>query len=248
MLQAHFPIDGVDAAVFETAAAQGRLGFAVQDIVAVASGAVLYSECLARIADTNGEVLSAGVFVPSLEALGRVGLLDIAMAQLALGHLDDADGELGINLSPETLLDGTFWRRFYQVVADRSDLVHRLVLEITETRPLSDTRLVMERLAELRALGCRIAVDDFGSGYATPALWRVLQPDIVKIDAFFIQGDTPEAASARCLPHIVRLAQCFAPVVVVEGVETPAQLDLVRESGASHSQGYLLSRPARQAS
>lgn len=244
MLQAHFPIDGVDAALFESAAAEGRVGFASQDIVAVVGGAVLYAECLARVTDSGGEVHSAGIFVPSLEALGRVGLLDISMAQLALNRLDDIDGALGINLSPETLLDRTDWRRFYQVIAGRSDLARRLVIEITETRPLTDTRLVMERLAELRALGCRVAVDDFGSGYATPALWRVLQPDIVKIDAFFIQGDTPATAIARCLPHIVRLAQCFAPVVVVEGVETSDQLDLVGEAGASHSQGYLFSRPS----
>jgi EAL domain-containing protein (putative c-di-GMP-specific phosphodiesterase class I) len=120
---------------------------------------------------------------------------------------------------------------------------NRLELEITETALMQDEGDALEVLAELRALGVRIALDDFGSGYSSLGMLRRLPIDVLKMDRIFVQalGEDPDAEATAAA--IVALARVYGMEVVAEGVETPEQWDLLAELGCDELQGYLFSLP-----
>lgn len=238
-------LDGTHITLVDDAIAEGRIAFAVQGIGAIDDPTViLYSECLACLIDPDGTIHRAPEFVPYLEALGAASSLDRHMIKLALDELEtDPDAVLGCNLSANNVSGAGNWANIYDQIAARSHLASRLVLEITETAPLASTAAAGDLLAEAKKLGCRIAIDDFGTGYSN--LGRLLDSDadIVKIDALCMRDVFSRIDGNSGLYHMVGLAGCVAPIVVVEGIETAAHFDMAKASGASHVQGFQLSKP-----
>jgi EAL domain-containing protein (putative c-di-GMP-specific phosphodiesterase class I) len=153
------------------------------------------------------------------------------------------DLEITVNMSaPEVLLPGT---------ADviRSELLahgippRALTLEITETSLMVDMERAAEALAEIRALGVQISLDDFGTAYSSLCWLRKLPIDKVKIDRTFVSGILHEPQDLAIVRSIIDLAKAFNRDVVAEGVETVEQLKLLRELGVDHAQGYLFAPP-----
>ena len=227
------------------AIAGGRIVYLVQPVKAIESPHLeLYRECLARMIDRGGRARGPLCFVPQLEASGDINLLDEHMIKLALEDLERSGGvALGCNISAETVQNPTVWRRICNGISHRPDLAHRLVIEITETRPILRLQSLIEHIAEVRALGCRVAIDDFGAGFISPALLLKLNIDIVKIDASILRTSRCRGNGMSSLLNIVRFAMCSAPVVVVEGVEQDEDLELSEAAGATHVQGYLVGMP-----
>jgi EAL domain-containing protein (putative c-di-GMP-specific phosphodiesterase class I) len=115
-----------------------------------------------------------------------------------------------------------------------------LLVEVTEGA-MADSRRAVATLEALRALGVRVAVDDFGAGYSSLARLRDLPLDALKIDRAFL--GTPGGKGEAILSAVVELARGLDVPTVVEGVETIEQLALLRRIGATCAQGYLLARP-----
>lgn len=224
---------------------ENRIEIAVQGIHCVTNAdRLLYGECLARLLNRDGTITSAGEFIPILDIWGKTPLLDRHMIKLVLDELDtDSRAVLGCNISTDSLTDAE-WSLIYRQLVERAHLVHRLVLEITETRPLSDIMTANRCLAAARKLGCLIAVDDFGSGQVTPWQLLRLEVDIVKIDASFVREIKESHSRGNSLQFMIGLAKCAAPTVIVEGVENNSHLIDAVLAGATHVQGYHLSRPA----
>ena len=120
----------------------------------------------------------------------------------------------------------------------------RLVLEVTETQLLGDATDSAARFEELRALGVRIALDDFGTGYSSLSYLHSLPLDSLKIAKPFVDGLTFGDREAEFIGMIVDLARTLELEVIAEGIETPDQLDALRELGAELGQGYVLGRPS----
>lgn len=226
--------------------AEGRIGLVTQDVCQPVIGGrdqdhVLYSECLVRLIGGDGAVRRAGEFVPYLEMHGAAKLLDRIVLDLTLTWLaGDPQRVLGCNLSAQNLDCDEDWVEISRRIDARSDLASRLVLEVTENRPLIDPTAARRRLNSVRALGCRVAIDDFGAGFATPARLDALDVDIVKIDRAYVAqhpDQEPVTRGLTDLEDLVRLAVAAAPFVVVEGVETSAQLHRAIRAGATHVQG-----------
>ena len=118
-----------------------------------------------------------------------------------------------------------------------------LALEITESLLPEDGAAVVERLAELRALGVHIVVDDFGTGYSALSRLHHFPIDTVKIDRAFITGIEHDSGKAQLVDGIVSLAESLNLVVVAEGLEHPTQVEQVRHRRAHYGQGYVFSRP-----
>lgn len=221
-----------------------RLGFAAEPIIDLIhfNSGVLYHECLARLLVAEDRLVKGGEFIDELERNGAVGLLDVAMLGLVLDALEnDPCAQFGCNISPRTLADRLAWDDFVRRIADRPSLAPRLTLEITESAPLDEIAEAPARLRALRSLGCRLALDDFGAGFATgERLRRVgFDWDVVKLDRSCL-GDLRKTPSARGgLRSLLALAACHAPVVVVEGIETKEHLAVAREAGARLGQGWL---------
>lgn len=223
------------------AIAAGGLGFAVQPIHAAENtDDILYAESLARVTDADGVVHAAGTFVPHLDS--RFDLDPRILGMLLSALAADPELILGWNLSAANLAAADRFADIFGRITLQPELARRLVVEVTEPHPLVGSAI--ERLKMIRALGCRIAIDDFGIGFATPASLLQVAVDIVKIDASFVRDIRPGRDGQNSLSHMVGLAACIAPVVVVEGIETEAQLEAARRAGATHVQGFLLSRPA----
>lgn len=224
---------------------ENRINVAVQGIHCVTNAdRLLYGECLARLLSRNGVISNAGEFIPILDVWGKTPLLDQHMLKLVLDELDtDPRAVLGCNISTDSLADAE-WSLIYRQLVERAHLAHRLVLEITETRPLGDIMNANRCLVAARKLGCLIAVDDFGSGQVTPWQLLRLEIDIVKIDAAFVRDIKESHPSGNSLHFMIGLAKCAAPTVIVEGVETQTHLIDAAKAGATHVQGRYLSRPA----
>jgi EAL domain-containing protein (putative c-di-GMP-specific phosphodiesterase class I)/GAF domain-containing protein len=154
-----------------------------------------------------------------------------------------ADLDVTVNMSaPEILLPGT-------AEAVRSELLahglppRALTLEITETALMVDMDRAATAIAEIRALGVCISLDDFGTAYSSLSWLRKLPIDKVKIDRSFVAGITDEPEDLAIVKTIIDLAKAFQRDVVAEGVETQEQLRLLRQLGVDHAQGYLFAQP-----
>ncbi|KAB2693688.1 EAL domain-containing protein [Ochrobactrum sp. Kaboul] len=223
---------------------EDRLRIAVQGIHSVTDvDRLFYGECLARLMNPDGTISGPGEFIPILDIWGKTPILDQQMIKLVLDELDaDSRAILGCNLSTDSLTD-TEWMRVYDQLVARPHLASRLVLEVTETRPLGDVAMANRCLSAARKLGCRIAIDDFGSGHVTPWQLLRLEVDIVKIDASFVREIKVAHPRGNSLQFMIGLAKCAAPTVIVEGVETNTHLIDAVMAGATHAQGFHLSRP-----
>ena len=118
-----------------------------------------------------------------------------------------------------------------------------LVIEVTEHEHITDLPRLIAAATALRTQGLRFALDDFGDGRSSLRLWAELRPEIVKIDKYFIHRLQDEAVKVQTLKGLTRFAETFGTVLVAEGIETEAELQIVRDLGIELGQGYFLGRP-----
>ncbi|MBN9045243.1 MAG: EAL domain-containing protein [Rhizobiales bacterium] len=227
------------------AISENRIQIMVQGVHSITDvDRTLYGECFARLIDPEGNIHTAGEFVPILELWGKTPMLDRHVLGLVLDELSsDPHVVLGCNISSDSLADEQSWQPLKDQLENRRHLIDRLVLEITETRPLGNIINVRERISEARQFGCRVAVDDFGCGNIVPSQLLNLDIDIVKIDAVFVRNIKESGGGQNSLYHMIGLAKCSSPIVVVEGVETVRHLIDAMTAGSTHVQGYYLSKP-----
>lgn len=223
--------------------ADRRLEIVVQNICDVSNPSkVLYGECLVRIKDQNNVSVLPGSFLSAFELSGAITTLDRCVLSLVLEKLDsDPELTLGCNFSVQNLLNDTTWNDLYDLIASRSDLHSRLIIELTESAPIRKNRQTMKRVKSLRDLGCRVAFDDFGAGYMVPGCMPSTSMDIIKIDASVILFNGIGQIGREWLTHMVELAQTIAPIVVLEGIETEHQLRDAKSAGVTHVQGKHIS-------
>jgi EAL domain-containing protein (putative c-di-GMP-specific phosphodiesterase class I) len=148
-----------------------------------------------------------------------------------------------VNIHPEDLND------FDLCSADAplSRVAQRVVLEITERSTLSGIEGLKAKLAKLRALGFRIALDDLGAGYSGLSSFTLLEPDVVKIDMSLVRDVDSSSRKRSIVRSMLELAaRDLNTLVICEGVETVAERDVLLELGADLLQGYLFARPTRE--
>jgi EAL domain-containing protein (putative c-di-GMP-specific phosphodiesterase class I) len=122
----------------------------------------------------------------------------------------------------------------------------KIVLELTEREGIEDIDRLRSAVEACRTAGIRVAADDVGAGNAGLRLLSQLRFDIVKIDLSLVQGGGGHNQSHEIVRTLRDLADRWGALVVAEGIETPAQLEVVRSLGIAAGQGYLLGRPAEQ--
>ena len=118
------------------------------------------------------------------------------------------------------------------------------MLEITESTVMADMSAVIDVLTDLRDLGVRISIDDFGTGHSSLARLHELPVDEVKIDQSFVRAASGPAGDTTMLELVITLATRLGLDLVAEGIETPEQLEVLNRLGARYGQGFLLARPA----
>ena len=208
-------------------------------------------EALLRWRHRRRGLLGADTFVPIAEETGMIvpigaWALKESCRQLAewiQGGLLPARTLLSVNLSGAQLASHAA-RRALQEALDASNLPARNVcLEVTETTVAGDERATGRALAELRELGVSLALDDFGTGYSSLSMLRSLPVDAVKIDRTFLRQAADDEDLARMFRAVLGVVHAASLRAVAEGVESEAQLALVREAGCELVQGFLFARP-----
>jgi EAL domain-containing protein (putative c-di-GMP-specific phosphodiesterase class I) len=233
----------VGAAV-EAALRQDRLLFAFQPVVCAATGKVDYFECLLRMRDEEGGIVSGGEFITIVEELGWIGLIDRYVLEKTVQALAaDSEVRLGFNISGMTAGDRPWLGSFASLLGHRRDIARRLVVEITETAALADIAESVRFVDTLRHAGCRVALDDFGAGHTSLRHLQILPVDIVKIDGSLVRNLTSKPQTRIFLRHLLGLIKGFGLTTVAECVENAEDAALLRAEGIAYLQGHHFGRP-----
>jgi EAL domain-containing protein (putative c-di-GMP-specific phosphodiesterase class I) len=206
-----------------------------QPIVSLAAGLTVGYEALSRFRLGRPDVLFAEAHQVGLGVELELKALRLAMAVRA--ELPDQTAYVSVNCSPTTLLAPGFTR----LVEDHD--LGRLVVELTEQLPIEEYGPFRATIGWLRDRGVQLAVDDAGAGYASLQHIVHLEPDIIKLDMTFTQRICTDPVTRTMVGALISFATAVDAAVVAEGVETSAQLDVLRDLGAGYGQGYLFGRP-----
>jgi EAL domain-containing protein (putative c-di-GMP-specific phosphodiesterase class I) len=215
-----------------------------QPIVQADGGAIAGVEALLRWNHPARGFVPPSVFVPVAE---EAGLMD-RLGEFALRRaISDAAGwgdlYVSVNLSPVQVRDRAFVDLVSSILDETAFEPSRLFLEMTESVLIDDPVETTERLQQLRALGVRLTLDDFGSGYSSLSYLQRLPFDKLKVDRSFVTALDRFANGGVIIQAIVALGRALGMGVVVEGVETEQQRVLLRLAGCNEMQGYLFSKP-----
>jgi Amt family ammonium transporter len=230
----------------------GQLVIALQPIVDAADDCrPMGFEVLSRWHHPVRGVIPPGSFIPVAEESGlivRLGewVLRSACAVLADWRLESGRAEdifLSVNVSPRQLSRSGFVPLVRDLLAEFELPPAQLQLEFTETALMESSPQVQERLRELSDLGVRLAIDDFGTGYSNMALLTRLPLTDLKIDLSIVAGAERKPESRAILRAIATMARSLGLEVIAEGVETPAQRDILIGLGCRLHQGFLHGRP-----
>ena len=216
-----------------------------QPIVDLRSGVVVGFEGLSRPAPGTS-FPDAGSLFSLAEATGRTADLDwVCIRSIVKGASKlRPDQTLSLNLSPKTVEAPEFQPQpLLGLIARAGIAPARIVLEITERQGVDNLELLRAKLGACREAGFRIAIDDVGAGNSGLRLLSQIHFDIVKIDLSLVHAGAQREASLDVVRSLSELATRWGAYAVAEGVETPAQLRMVRSIGLGHGQGYLLGRP-----
>lgn len=240
----------IDAGQILLAFENGEFFHAYQPIVELSTGAVPHVEALIRWSHPTHGVIAPGAFLPLIygadlaDALTDFGLRD------ALGSLDELRGLYGpdvavaLNLSHRQLQEPeTLAGRVHDALKRSGEQAQSLFIEVVEDLTANDINHTRSAFHDLRELGVRIILDDFGTGASSLTALTDMEYDGLKIDRSFVQGLTTSAVARSVIEAVLAFGARTNISVVAEGVETALELQALTELGCSFAQGYLLGRP-----
>jgi diguanylate cyclase (GGDEF)-like protein len=216
-----------------------------QPIVSFAKRRICCCEALVRWRHPTQGLISPAQFIPIAEESGLV----VPLGEFVLRQAcEDAKNwprsvRVAVNFSAHQFARGGVADMVRRALRDTKFPPNRLEAEITESALMSDAENVLSALDELREMGVRVALDDFGTGYSSLAYLSRFRPDKVKIDQSFVRDMGRNGASLAIIKAVRALAKELNIEMLVEGVETQEQLEILRANGADEAQGYLFSKP-----
>ncbi|MDQ1374099.1 MAG: hypothetical protein QOJ09_1437, partial [Actinomycetota bacterium] len=220
-----------------------------QPVVSLADGRVTGVEALVRWLHPRRGVVSPAEFIPLAEETGAIVPLGrwVLEESCRQGMAWDREGvpplELHVNLSAVQFQRDDLLQMVAGVLASTGMPANRLTLEITESVVMHDVEAAVVTMSQLRDLGIRLSLDDFGQGYSSLGYLKQFPLDIVKIDRSFVDGLVASAEDQAIVRSVVMLAREMHMTVTAEGIETAEQLAAVRALGCDDAQGYFLSAP-----
>jgi PAS domain S-box-containing protein len=241
-------LDAVDDALMRHGLDEDQFEAHYQPVVELRGGRVVLVEALARWNHPTLGLLEPAAFLGAAERTGlivQIGhrVLEKACAQVAIWRQEGWDLELSVNLSTRQVADPGLVERVIEVLETSGLDPASLWLEVTETALVEELETATEVLHRLVALGIRVSIDDFGTGWASLTYLQRFPVAAIKIDGSFVAGVASDPTDTAIVRSIVSLGAELDLVVVAEGIETSAQETAVRSLGCSIGQGYLYGRP-----
>ena len=200
---------------------------------------------------SDGKVIMPGEFIPILEQTTDICDLDFYVLDTVCKNIKPYIGvghtgvRASVNFSRKHLIDEDLLDKILRIVDDNG-VPHELIeIELTETTTDVQFRDLKRVVTGLREAGIHTAVDDFGVGYSSLNLIREIPWDVLKIDRCFVpvEGEDEKSPTALMFRHVVSLAQDLGLEIVVEGVETMKQIELLRENNCTIAQGFYFDKP-----
>ncbi len=221
-----------------------RVCIVQQAVVDARTRNVAFREALMRIRAQDGTVLPAAFVVPMVEKLGFMPMLDQRVLELAATALEeDPDLTLSVNVSQASVSHPEWISALTAFAAPRPSLARRLIVELTETCFVHDIETTRMRIAQIKDLGVRVAIDDFGSGHTSFRHLRNLNVDIIKIDGAFVQNIVRSNDDRFFVRTLLELARHLGVLVVAEWVRDEASARILADWGVDFLQGELFDMP-----
>ena len=239
------PVENENLLRLEEILARRQLTPFFQPILNLASGQIFGYEGLIR-GPSDSPLHSPANLFKAAEMGNRLAELERLCRHVTLESFVKLQlpGRLFLNVSPECLLQPDFRQGETLRLIHQLDLnPSRVVIELTENKPIYDYNLLREAARHYRSMGFEIAMDDLGAGFSSLRLWSELRPEFVKIDMHFVQGINHDPVKLQFVRSIQVIAESLGTRVIAEGIETQAELNVVHDLGIAFGQGYHIARP-----
>ncbi|MCA1241997.1 EAL domain-containing protein [Stappia stellulata] len=219
-----------------------------QPVMDIETGRLRGCEVLMRWARPDGSVISPGAFMTFAETSGHIfemtrQIMRKTREEVGELYYQNPEFKLSINLFAGHFEDRQVIEDIQQIYGGSQIAFQQIVMEVTERQPLSDMETARKIIAEMQAIGVRVALDDVGTGHGGFAYLQKLGIDIIKIDKMFIDSLGTDDNSTTIVDTMVELADNLGMGIIAEGVETMEQIERLRELGVSAAQGYIFAPP-----
>src|SRR5258706_5096280 len=238
----------------ERAIRANELDVHYQPIIDLSSGRPIGAEALVRWRHAQAGDVSPTNIIGIAERTGLIGTLTFWALNTVLREAAHwrqkavREPRFSVNLSPKSLTDRELPAIVEQVLKTWGTSPERLMLEVPESSTISEAERATAVLTRLKALGVRLAIDDFGSGFSSLAGLRKLPIDEIKIDRPYLLGLNADRGDRALVRTAIDLAHHFEFAATAEGVQTPAVLDELQRLGCDYAQGFLIARPLTETS
>ncbi|MGR9088660.1 MAG: putative bifunctional diguanylate cyclase/phosphodiesterase, partial [Gammaproteobacteria bacterium] len=236
--------------LLESAIINDRFVLFFQPIVHVESNVVSHYECLLRLQLDDGQLVLPGDFIFHAEELGLMGKIDRLVVNKAIRHLlefrrQGRNVRLSINLSGRSIHDMDIFEDISRSLRASEIDAENIIFEITETAAVSNFAAAEILIMQMKALGCKLALDDFGVGFSSFFYLKKLPIDYVKIDGAFIRKIYKSDEDKVFVKALADVAQAFGIQTVAGYVENQQILDMLKEFGIDFAQGFHIGKPQR---
>ena len=234
---------------FQYALSNDRITYHLQPQVDMETGEIIGAEALTRWIDKDGSLIPPASFIPVLEESGFVVTLDKfiwqSVASWLRGRIDRGLRvvPISLNVSRVDILACDVAEHMSALAAQFNLPPELMRIEITETAYTGESEAVDKLTADLHIRGFSTYMDDFGTGQSTLAMLKNVNVDVIKLDRTFVPVDDDHGRSAQIVSSMLEMARSLHLPVVVEGVETNEQANMLRHMGARYAQGFLYHRP-----
>lgn len=234
---------------FQYALSNGRITYYLQPQVDMETGEIIGAEALTRWIDKDGSLISPAAFIPALEESGFVVTLDKYIWQGVASWLRTRLDQglpvvpISLNVSRVDILACDVAEHMGALAAQYNLPPELMHIEITETAYTGESEAVDRLTAELHNRGFSTYMDDFGTGQSTLAMLKSVNVDVIKLDRTFVPAGKADERSTQIVSSMLGMAQSLHLPVVIEGIETEGQAQLLRQMGARYAQGFLYYRP-----
>ncbi|MGD0964651.1 MAG: EAL domain-containing protein [Candidatus Acidiferrales bacterium] len=226
-----------------------------QPIIHLSTGKIAGVEALVRWWHNESEMVGPGDFIEVAEETGLIvpigrWVIKEACRQAHAWHLlfnTDPLLTTTINVSPRQFAQSNLVADVKAALDETGVAPSSLQFEITETMAMSDPKATNRIFSQLKDIGVRLSIDDFGTGHSSLSRLRSFPVDVLKIDRSFVRNIEHDGESREIVQLIVTLAHHLNLKVIAEGIETPGQCAYLKQFGCEFGQGYLYSRPVDQA-
>jgi len=226
----------------------GQMETFFQPKVTVADRRVVGAECLVRWRHPERGLIQPAAFISVAEEHGLIDDLTMAVFHKAMGHLKEwtrlgHDLKVSVNVSMDNLDRLDLPEVFADIVRQAGVETGRVILEMTESRLMSNIVTSLEIITRLRLKGFDLSIDDFGTGYSSMEKLKQLPFTELKVDRSFVCGASRDSVARAILESSVQMDHALGMSVVAEGAETQADWDLLVAVGCDEVQGYFVARP-----